>query len=53
MNALFGSALNPNLHFHALVIDGAVTSEPPVTHAVFHAVPDLAARAGEPLARAL
>jgi len=37
----FGSALNLNLHFHALLLDGVVTSEPPFTRAVFHPAREL------------
>jgi len=33
----FGSALNSNLHFHALVTDGAFTCPRPFTRAYFHA----------------
>jgi hypothetical protein len=32
----FGSALNLNVHFHALVLDGVVTCGPPFSRAVFH-----------------
>ena len=32
----FGSALNSNLHFHALVTDGAFTCPRPFTRAYFH-----------------
>ncbi|MCP3915253.1 MAG: IS91 family transposase, partial [bacterium] len=49
----FGSALNLNLHFHALVMDGVVTCEPPFTRAVFHPAPGLEDRDVELLTRAL
>jgi len=32
----FGSALNLNLHFHALVLDGVYASPDPFTRPVFH-----------------
>ena len=32
----FGSALNSNLHFHVLVLDGVFTCPSPFTRAVFH-----------------
>jgi len=37
----FGSALNLNLHFHALLLDGVVTCESPFTRAVFHPAAEL------------
>ena len=32
----FGSALNLNVHFHALVLDGVYTAESPAARPVFH-----------------
>lgn len=37
----FGGALNLNLHFHALVLDGVFTSEKPLAPAAFHETPPL------------
>lgn len=37
----FGSALNLNVHFHALVLDGVYTAATPWAHPVFHPAPDL------------
>ena len=37
----FGSALNSNLHFHALVTDGVFTCPSPFTRAFFHAADPL------------
>ena len=37
----FGGALNLNLHFHALVIDGVYSSKSPFAPPIFHAAPPL------------
>ena len=37
----FGSALNLNVHFHALVLDGVYTAESPFARPVFHPAGDL------------
>jgi hypothetical protein len=37
----FGAGLNLNLHFHALVLDGAYTLASPLAHPVFHEAPRL------------
>ena len=37
----FGSALNLNLHFHALVLDGVYSIEGPLAKPEFHAAPPL------------
>ncbi len=36
----FGSALNLNVHFHALLLDGVYTAASPFAPAVFHPAPD-------------
>jgi len=36
----FGSALNLNIHFHALVLDGVYTAATPLARPVFHPAPE-------------
>lgn len=37
----FGSALNLNVHFHAMVLDGVYTADGPLARPVFHPAPEL------------
>jgi len=36
----FGSALNLNVHFHAILLDGVYTRTSPLAHPVFHEAPE-------------
>jgi hypothetical protein len=49
----FGSALNLNLHFHALVLDGAYTSASPFSGPDLHTAPPLEDEHVAELARTL
>ena len=49
----FGGALNLNLHFHALVIDGVFTCASPFARPLFHAAPPLEDRDVEELTASL
>jgi len=49
----FGSALNLNLHFHALVIDGTYDCANPFSRPIFHAAPPLEDEDVAELVRAL
>ncbi len=49
----FGGALNLNLHFHALVVDGVYARASTFSRPVFHAAPPLADADVEQLTRTL